>query len=82
MAAARIAERACSCSLTMLKSDPTLSLRINGFNVRPWPTSVVAMTKKVRKMITLRAGKGSPLGRTVGIASAAASETMPASRTN
>ena len=62
-AAALMAARTRCCSSCRLQFDPTLSLRIKAGSVRPCPTRVTAMTKKVRKMIRSRCGKGVPFGQ-------------------
>ena len=46
-------------------------------SARPWPTSVTMITEKVRNRIRFRSGNGAPSAVANGIASAAASETMP-----
>ena len=47
--------------------------------VRPPPTSVTRMTLNVRKITRWRCASGMPLATVTGIASAAASETLPRS---
>ena len=49
---------------------------------RPCPTRVTRITAKVRNRIRLRSGNGAPLSVANGMASAAASETMPRTPVN
>jgi hypothetical protein len=53
-----------------------LSTRITAGSSKPWPTNVTRMTENVKKRMR-SLGKGSPFAAANGIASAAASETMP-----
>ena len=53
------------------------SLRTTNGSVSPSPTRVTKMTQKVKIKIRSRSGNGLPSATVKGIASAAASETMP-----
>ena len=53
------------------------SQRITRGSARPWPIRVTTITAKLRNRIRSRCGNGSPLAVVSGIASAAASDTMP-----